>query len=229
MSDTNAEANDVELDPGDEGETPTLADILLGLKAATKYEMRVAMPGLVVNYNKDKQVIDARPVFQSVHKTGTIEDPPTIHNIPVIFPRSGKAFLAFPLQAGDGVILFFTDRSLEKWQTSGNIHNPEDTRAHHISDAIAIPGGYPSGGSVAIQNGNDVILSNDFAKAGTEIRVKPNGHLQIFNQKEELVKVLNDMLQIIMEARTPTCGGPEPLTHPKFDEIRARIKTFQEF
>ena len=64
-----------------------------------------------------------------------------IYNVPVLFPRSRKAAVTFPLEKGDTVLLVFAERSLDEWiEKGGNKVSPEDPRRHDMSDAIAIPG-----------------------------------------------------------------------------------------
>lgn len=207
---------------------PTQAQVLRKFFDAMAMELRVSMPAQVIRYDHKKQLIDAKPFFKRKYKDGTVEAPPVIYNVPVDFPRAGKSFISMPLEPGHVVQLIFSDRSFEKWLSSGQELDPEDSRAHHISDCHAIPGGYPFSDPAKVNNAKDIIIKNDDGKGFLEMRLKKNGHLQVLNSQEELVKVLNDMLQILREAVTYTCGGPQKLRHSKFAEIAARLKTFQE-
>lgn len=206
--------------------TPTLTGLFKELKKSLSDELKVSMPAEIISIKeyKGKQKIDVRPYFKNKYPDGAELDMPIIYNVPVANLRSESAIISMPLKKGGKVMLLFSDRSLEKWLSSGKRQNPEDTRSHHISDAIAYPGLYPFSESIPLANDTDIFIKNE----NLEIRVKPNGHLQVFNQSEELVKVLNDMLQIIREAVVYTSTGPQRLRHWRFARIAARLKTFLE-
>lgn len=208
---------------------PTFAETIRQAMAGHTQDLRVAMPAEVIEYDHKKQMVTVKPYFKRKYRDGELADSPMIYKVPVAFPRAGESFIAMPIKKGHTVLLVFSDRSMEKWLNSGTSVDPEDTRAHHISDAIAIPGCYPFSNSAAVANDTDLIVRNANGKgAFVEFRLKENNHLQVLNEKEELVKVLNDMLQILREAVTYTCGGPQKLRHTKFAEIAQRLKTFQE-
>lgn len=213
-----------EIKRNDKESTPTLSTVLRRAMDSLSAEMRVCIPAEVIKYDKDKQSVDVRPYIKRKYADGQAQTPPIIYNVPVAFHRAGNAYIAMPLEVGHSVLLVFSDRSIEKWLSSGAQTDPEDTRKHHIADAIAIPGCYPFSNPASIPNATDVIIKND----NLQMRVKKNGHLQVINQTNELVKVLNDMLQIIREAVVYTSTGPQLLRHSKFSEVASRLKTFLE-
>jgi len=208
--------------------TPTLAEVFRKAMEAKGLDMKVCVPAKVLKYDKNRQSVDVRPFFHKKYREGNTEQAPIIFNVPVAFPRAGNAFIAMPIKTGHSVMVVFADRSMEKWLASGEEGHPEDTRNHHISDAIAYPGLYPFSTPVKINNDDDIIIGNTGKKNRLEIRVKPNGHIQILNAKEELVKVLDDMLKIIREAKVYTSTGKQPLRHSKFQDVHDRLKTFRE-
>lgn len=216
-----------EEDPQGEA-TPTLAEVFRKAMNAKGLEMKVCLPAEVIKYDKNRQSVDAKPYFHKKYRDGKMDPAPVIFNVPVAFPRAGDAFIAMPIKPGHSVMLVFADRSLEKWLSSGAEGHPGDTRSHHISDAIAYPGLYPFSKPVKINNDDDIIIGNTGKKNRLEIRVKPNGHIQILNAKEELVKTLWDMLKIIREAKVYTSSGKQPLRHSQFQAVHDRLKTFVE-
>jgi len=181
--------------PNPQGEaTPTLSQTLAKLSSAWAYNMRVCCPATVVKYDKAKQLVDVQPDFKTKFKDGTASDAPTIYSVPVAFPRAGSAIIAMPLKKGHKVLLVFSDRSLEKWLTVGKSHDPEDTRAHNLSDAVAFAGCYPFSDPVTLANDTDIIIKNE----DLEVRVKPSGRLQVLNGTYELVKFLDDFISHVI-------------------------------
>jgi len=209
--------------------TPSWAEVIKQSCEKSAYDLRVCVPAIIIKYDKDKMLADVRPQFKKKYSDGSVVSAPIIYNVPVAHPRAGKAYIHLPLKKDDQVTLWIADRSLEKWLTSGGEVDPEDVRKHQISDAIAYPGCYPFNDTVPVDNGDDIIIRNGNDGGGrTEFRIKPNGHIQVQNSTNELIKVLNDILTHIQEAKTVTGIGLQPLQHPLFPSDQTNLKSFLE-
>lgn len=106
------------------------------------------MPGIVQQYYPSNQTVDVQP---SVHSSFTneagdrvAERHPVLRAIPVIFPGGGGFRCMFPLDPGDHVLIVFSEKSLDKWDSQGTEVDPGDDRRFALSDAVAIPGLRPS-------------------------------------------------------------------------------------
>lgn len=211
--------------------TPSLEEVITKAMENAAYKLNVGVPAEVIRYDRKKQLVDVRPDFNKKYKDGKIEEAPVIYNVPVKFQRAGQSIIAMPIKVGHKVNLHFQDRSLEKWKSSGTRGHPDDTRAHHTSDCFAFPGGYPFSDSVPLANDDDIIIRNQKdknSKQRVEVRIKPNGHIQILNNKEELVKVLDDLITYLREAKVYTSTGALRLRHSKFESGQKRLRTFLE-
>ncbi len=210
--------------------TPTLAKTIKQSNEAAALNLKVAMPGEVIKYDRKKMLADVQPQFNRKYKDGSVVEMPIIYNVPVAHPRAGTAYIHMPIKKGDNVLLVFADRSMEKWLTSGGKVDPEDVRNHHIADAIAYPGLYPFNNNVPVSNGDDIIMRNDGPGGGKcEVRVKGNNHYQVVNNKgNELVDVLSEILKTIREAVVYTSSGAQKLRHSNFVNVHAKLKTFLE-
>lgn len=108
--------------------------------------IHTAIPAVIDSYNHKKMLCNARPSINTTFDDGVVVATPMIYNVPVLFPRSRKAAITFPLEKGDTVLLVFAERSLDEWiEKGGNKVSPEDPRRHDMSDAIAIPGCFHAG------------------------------------------------------------------------------------
>lgn len=72
------------------------------------------------------------------------EELPEIYDVPVAWPTfgggGGAGFqITFPIAVGDVVLLVFPDYDTQAWRFSGQMTEPGDPRAHHLSGAIALP------------------------------------------------------------------------------------------
>lgn len=114
--------------------------------------MRVCLPGLILAFDPAAQTVTAQP---SIKMKITVDSPeymelPPILNVPLVIPYAqGKGLLlTLPIQPGDECLLIFADRSIDNVAEHGgiqpsNIVSEEATatpRAHHLTDAICIPG-----------------------------------------------------------------------------------------
>lgn len=138
-------------------------------------ELRVSLPARVESYDHTTQRASVKPVLRRSYRDGEVDDMPVIPDVPVVFPRSGGASLTMPVQRGDGVLLVFEDRSIDKWLAEGGDVTPDDPRKHDLSDAVAVPGLYSFADASPAENNEDTLLQY----AGSAIRLKGNGDIEI--------------------------------------------------
>lgn len=177
-------------DPQEQTVTPTMTEVLRQAMDAMSGEMSVCTPAEVIKYDHKSQKVDVRPYGKKKYRDGSVEDAPVIYNVPLAIPRAGDAFVSLPVEKGHSVLLVFADRSIEKWLASGKSGTPDDTRKHHISDAIAIPGGYSFNNAAPVNNAKDLIIKNK----NLEIRIKKNGRMQILNSQYDMIKILKEWM-----------------------------------
>lgn len=209
---------------GIENETPTLAQVLQDAIDAKICELHVCLPARVESYDAGTQKANVKPLLQKKYVDGRVVSLPIVNNVPVIMPRTGKAFLSLPLAPGDTVTLLFAERSLDKWKSTGGEVNPDDPRKHNLSDAFAIPGGY-SFNEAAQMDASDVVLQN----ANTEFRLTTSGKFALKNKSgEELVSLLSDLCQAIVDAKTNTVFGPQPFVNlADFIQLKTKIDSLK--
>jgi len=145
--------------------------------------LRVSMPGRIEKYDPDTMLANVQPLLKiKFYGRNNSELLPIINNVPICHPRSGASLIRLPVALGDLVILVFSDRSIESWVSgSGEAKEPEDTRKHHISDAVAFLSGYPKGLKQTAKN-----------KDALEIVVKSGTKITIGNGEEELLQLAHD-------------------------------------
>jgi len=218
----------VEQDDTHNAAPPTMAEVIKQAVEAGTGAMNVGMPAEIIKYDHKKQTVDVKPQYKRKYKDGKEQEMPVIYNVPLKFMRSGSSMISVPVAKGDHVWLSFSNRSLDKWKSNGATKAPEDTRQTHLSDAVAYPGGYPHGKAFPLANEKDVIIhhADEQGQNKLEIRLKKNGKIQIFNQGEELISILNDMLRVIRQAVVYTSTGAQKLRHHEFALTAKRLKTF---
>lgn len=155
--------------------TPDLATVI---KDAIKYQLsdvNTAIPARIISYNPETQEAEVEPVIKKRYKNGKVVRRAPITGVPVVFPAAGGGIISFPVQAGDTVLLIFSQRSIDRWVRSGGEPvDPGDNRKHDISDAIAIPGLFTL--TNALQSDPDNVT---IKFSGAAISLTPEGAVQI--------------------------------------------------
>jgi hypothetical protein len=121
--------------------TPDLFQVITEIVRWQLAELNTAIPARVLSYDPATQSADVQPLLKRRLKNGQVLSRAAITGVPVVFPAAGGGIITFPIQAGDTVLLIFSQRSIDRWvQSDGGEVDPLDNRMHAISDAIAIPG-----------------------------------------------------------------------------------------
>ncbi len=218
----------------------TLADLLRLSTARSLLDVHVSMPGRIESYDAAKQEASVQPLIKVALADGSEASLPVINQVPVIWPRGGGAILSFPLQAGDTVLLVFSERSLDEWLQQGGELAPDDPRSHDLSDAVAIPGLYPFS-EPGDADSRDALLRF----RGGELRLSPDGKIQLKNQlsylnlnpdgtvalggADELLSIVDGLLdQLLAMVVVGPPGAGTPANLPAFAALKMRLATLKE-
>lgn len=164
--------------PDLESETLTLDTIILDAMDSWGLSHHVAMPCRVSSTTDGKnQQVTLQPLFQARYKIS--EDPvtlPVIANVPVVMPMGSNYSIKLPVAVGDTGLAIFSDRSLDRWLTSGGTTpvDPKDTRQHDFSDPVFLPGLVPFGKQLT-DNTTDMVLTS----GSSQVRLRQDGKLKI--------------------------------------------------
>lgn len=158
--------------------TPTLGAALAEYAASATRNLHVALPGTVLEYDATTNTADIELQVKDSYEDdeGDIiaEAYPTLIAVPIVFPRSRKAFFAWEVEKGDRVAVMFASQAIDQWLGSGVKSAPGDLRRHDLSHAFAVPGLYPMTEPVPVgdrQSGGAAIGM----PGGPQIRFTPTG------------------------------------------------------
>lgn len=221
----------------DKKSVPTLRKVIEETILDNQKLLNTCMPGIVQSYDTAKNTIVVKPSFKRKYKDGSLVDLPTLEDVPVAFPRANSAAITFPLKKGDVVLLIFSQRCLDQWKISGGTVAPNNARLHDISDAIAIPGVYPSNDSVPIEptklavryKNSKVLLSEngDIEIVGKKglIKVGKDGKITIGNGTIELLDLLDQLLTALGQLTVNTALGPSgpPNNLATFTQLQQKL------
>lgn len=151
--------------------TPTFVNFIRSIIREELAGINTCAPGSVVSYNVSEMSATVISDIPRKFSDGTESANPVISGVPVLWPRWGGGIFAGHLVPGDKVLLVFSQRSLDSYLL-GKKQAPDSERKFHLSDAIAIPGVYPLGPSLA-ESGAAVIKHN-----GGAVRLGQDGRVE---------------------------------------------------
>jgi hypothetical protein len=171
------------------------------------------MPGRVQSYDPVHQVADVVPQVRNPYPqpdgTYVFEDLPVIPDVPILWPRCGKWFMAMSVEPGDAVVIIPGGVAPDRWRREGvtdaltgvaravrGVTNPGDMARFHIANAYAIPAGETYGGALrhappshppAHPAASLTVGSDD--DAGTRISIYGDGSVKITQGSAVVVQI----------------------------------------
>lgn len=103
-------------------------------------DLHTCMPGVIVAFDPATQTAQVQPAVQRIFTEKGAVNLPVCVDVPVQFPGGGDFFLTFPVKAGDECILWFSERAIDNWHTTGGTAPPAEYRLHDLSDGMAMVG-----------------------------------------------------------------------------------------
>lgn len=201
-------------------EIDSFADNLFWSRAAN---MHTCLPGRIVSYDHSLKKATVKPLLNRRIRTGDTfesEEIQPIPSVPVVFPTSGGVGLTYPVKAGDGCLILFSERSLDLWLSTGGVVTPDDPRKFALSDAICLPGLQPFvSGDYPVDNDNVRLKQGE-----AQFVINNDNKLAIGNDAAELLDLFDQLLQALITTTTATSIGNQPLSEvPTFNEIKSTL------
>lgn len=161
--------------------------------------LHVAAPGRIQSYDAAAQTCSVLP--QSHLRHGDVEIPlPVIDDVPVCWMRGGGCTVSLPLQVGDAVTVFFSDRSVDEWRGVGTVLAPTDPRAHALTDAFVVPFAvWPNAEPSPVVSATDIVIAFN---GGASIAVSPTGAINVGGVGAQPV-ALSPLVQANLAALVP--------------------------
>lgn len=191
------------LDP----QTPPLDEVIRLAILSAALRLRVMMPAQVIE-KTGPQRVTVQPSFKARYVDGTTKDLPTVLDVPVSFIQGADYSIKVPVAVGDTGYLLFADRNIETWLAgSGGIADPQDSRAHNLSDAVFVPGLSTTSGE-SEDDTEDMVLKN----GGATIRIMKPGRFKIMNDSAELIDQVGQLASKTKELATKTAELAQDLS-----------------
>lgn len=130
-------------------------------------DTHTATVGRVVAVNET--TVDIQPVINAVYNGEDIVLP-VFAEVPLINLQGGTSYLHMPVAVGDYGLVFFTERSFDRWYAGTDEVRPPELRMHDYSDGFAIVGVNNQAGALVIPDVinmiGDALVSGDHDRQG---------------------------------------------------------------
>lgn len=142
-------------------------------------DVMTALPAKVLKRYEDNSV-DVQLGINYIDTEGEESPRQTVFKVPLVFPASQKAVIAFPVDRGDSVLVVFCQRSLDNYKVNGSM-SPSDRRMFDARDAVAIAGLIPfqKWKLPAAANDSVVVINNMGETNENSITLKSDGSVSI--------------------------------------------------
>jgi hypothetical protein len=157
--------------------------------------VHTCLPGQIESYSPLKAQASVKPLVKEVRKNGEIITLPVIVNVPVVFPKTKRGGFVFPVERGDGVMIMFSDRSLDEWLARGDDVPYTDPRQHNLTDAIAIPGLYSFAANI---NDGVPVNSTQISAGSGRLSIDDLGKFAIESGNNELLEILSNLMDSLI-------------------------------
>ena len=153
-----------------------------------------------INQTANISILYQRKV-ENFEETNSREDYPLLIDVPLIILGGGKGSIRFPIETGDNCILFFNDRDIDNWYSSGAKTPLSSNRKHSFSDALALIGPKSLANTFSDYDKNRTELVHD------KTQVSLSDKIRIKNQTQNLYDII-DGLFTQLGALVPNTGIP---------------------
>lgn len=161
--------------------------------------IHTSVPGIVESYDEDTRTAVVLPAINFKIPRGPVLKHTPISNVPVMFPSSQGFQLTFKIQAGDGVILIFSESSMGNWMNGGGQVDPEDSTRFSMHDAIAIPGLWSVSKVPKLPVAEDFLLAS---ATGVQVGGHKDGTIALRNEITSLKAELETLRNSVKAIRT---------------------------
>jgi len=169
-------------------------------------EVHTALPAEILAFEPGERKAEVRPLLKRRLPNGEEQSLPVISDVPVMFPAANGRGITWPLEKGDKVLLFFTERSIDQWLDSGDELTPRENRRFDLSDAVVVPGLYPfTDGPVVDEDALNVRYKGGYATIEDGI-VTLGNETDTVKVEEGTVTAGNDIASLKIDGGTVALG-----------------------
>jgi hypothetical protein len=156
-------------------------------------QVHTSLPGVVVEYDASKRRATVQPSLKRRAGNKEYITFPLLIDVPVQFPGTKRWSIHFPLEEGDEVAVFFSERALEVWKGVGQdaIEDP-DPRRYDLCDAYCTPGLQPQEFIAATEPGLQILHKDKFDGELISQALMTDDKIEIKYKKKSIATIEDD-------------------------------------
>jgi hypothetical protein len=200
---------------------PSLTDIIDNFKVEIFRDFNCMKIGEIQSYDKTTASAQVKIKIKEWTDKDANEsiDYPLIDDVPIMILQGGGTWVEFPIAKGDPCLLFFNDRDIDNWWTSGNETTPNSLRKHSLSDCIALVGVNPKSSALNLSGGfrlfggpHKMDFSNDNQGMASLIGSLFSNIDDLFTQISGFISDVSALVTINCVVGSPVTLNPATLT-----------------
>lgn len=182
---------------------PQLTDAVLRMRDDISRSINCVKVGQIQSFDGSRRTAEIQILFKRVLPDGSVGRYPLLVDCPVFTLQGGAGFLGFPIQTGDQCLVMFADRNLDIWFQNGSEAAPANSRAHDLSDGIALVGLNSLASTGFSISGSDVQLVH-----GDSTIEMDTDKIAIKNATTSLITLIDGFIDVLKAISTVPGGGP---------------------
>lgn len=120
--------------------TPPQSELLEQVVWSILSEVHTTMIGKIAGRNSSHdRLVHVQPLLKTKTADGEVISRPQVTNVPIIFSGGGGFTMHADPDIGDEVVIFWSQRSHDRWIDLGREVDPKDGRKFDASDAFCMP------------------------------------------------------------------------------------------
>lgn len=175
--------------------------------------VHTCVPGKILSYSgHSTRIARVEPLVALRTDTGAQVDLPIIDQVPVVFPSSQDSAIVFPVKEGDCVLLVFSESGIGGFLASDGSRQvpPDDQSRFSLTDAIAIPGLWPTNGKslsglpdegLVVAHKSSIIHIDDSGNIRIDAGV---GKIEMLNEISSLKAQIDALWDALIQQTTDT-------------------------
>ena len=175
-------------------------------------DTHTAFPAKVISYDSSHQTVSLQPLLKTDDVTGTPVEPPVLDNVQVMFPScsGGDAYIHLPIKKDDTGICIIIERDIDEYKVNNttNLTYVDNEDHHDINSAIFYPGTRTIPEAFKVKDPNELIIKNN----SMTVALSPKGRVKLQGRQYELLRVLQELIEDLISAKTVTMLGAQPFT-----------------
>lgn len=165
------------------------------------------------------------------------KDYPLLLDVPVICLFGGTFSMRFPIKPGDSCLLLYNDRAIDAWFDSGQVAATGSSRAHNLSDAVALVGlnslktslnNYEAD-KFQITDGNaNMEMSSQSTKINFgDTLVELKEKIKVANSNKDLKTILDSLVDAVANLTITIASGSSAGVYPITPSAKTQIQNIK--